>query len=203
MNGAIGSPLPTLSPPKEIGTEGRGELGGLFRGPVGGRVSDAWLCDTGIRVTDMARSLEFYHSLLDLVELKRAKDADSEYVLLKDRRSGQRLELNWYSEQSPFYCPFVVGEGLDHLEVRVRSVPALLERLRPRGIHPINRQLLVNQPVVEAMKRQPEHARLFGTDAWVTSTGHNIAYIEDPDGNLICLYDHPEEDFDGPIPDHY
>jgi hypothetical protein len=40
-------------------------------------------------------------------------------------------------------------------------------------------------------------------DVWRTSTGHRIAYIPDPDGNLICLYDHPEEDFDSPIPDHY
>lgn len=166
-------------------------------------MSDTWLCDAGIRVTDLERSIRFYTTLLDLVELKRAADNDSAYVLFKDRRSGQRLELNWYSEENPFYAPFVTGEGLDHLEVRCRSVPAILERLKPQGIEPVNRRLWVNRPAVEAMKSRPEDAAMLEKEVWQTSTGHNIAYIADPDGNLICLYDHPEEDFDGPIPDHY
>ena len=166
-------------------------------------MSDTWLCDTGIRVTGFDRSVEFYTSLLDLVELKRVRDDESAYVLFKDRRSGQRLELNWYSPSSPFYQPFVPGEGLDHLEVRVRDVPKLLRKLEARGIRPVNRQLLVNSTAVAALRSRPEGAALLSKDVWVTSTGHNIAYIADPDGNMICLYDHPEEDFDGPIPDHY
>jgi len=166
-------------------------------------VGDTWLCDFGIRVTDLAKSLAFYTDLLDLVELKRASDNDSAYVLLKDRRSGQRLELNWYSESSPFYTPFVVGEGLDHLEVRVRDVPHLLERLRGMGIAPVNRQLWVNEPAVRKMKETSDGVATLEQDVWTTSTGHRIAYITDPDGNLICLYDHPEEAWDDPIPDHY
>jgi catechol 2,3-dioxygenase-like lactoylglutathione lyase family enzyme len=151
----------------------------------------------------MAASVRFYTTLLDLVELKRAKDEDSEYVLFRDRRSGQRLELNWYAESSPFYTPFVAGEGLDHLEVRVRDVRALLTRLKAAGLEPVNRRLWVNPVAVEAMRRDPEQAAWLEKDVWVTSTGHTIAYVADPDGNLVCLYDHPEEDFDGPIPDHY
>lgn len=167
-------------------------------------MADAWLCDTGIRVTDLDRSVEFYTSLLDLVELKRAQDDDSAYVLFKDRRSGQRLELNWYSEKSPFYTPFVAGEGLDHLEVRVRDVASTLARLRSKGIHPVNRRLAVNPEAVDELRRtDPKTAEVLKQDVWVTSSGHHIAYVPDPDGNLICLYDHPEEDFDGPIPDHY
>ncbi|MCI4345386.1 MAG: VOC family protein [Thermoplasmata archaeon] len=166
-------------------------------------MADAWLCDTGIRVTDLEASIEFYTSLLDLVELKRASDADSAFVLYKDRRSGQRLELNWYSETSPFYRPFVVGEGLDHLEVRVRNVGATLSRLKARGITPVNRQLWVNPVGIEKMRADPEQAAWLEKDVWLTQTGHSIAYVADPDGNLVCLYDHPEEDFDGPIPDHY
>ncbi len=27
--------------------------------------------------------------------------------------------------------------------------------------------------------------------------------IQDPDGIFFCLYDHPEEPWKGPIPDHY
>jgi catechol 2,3-dioxygenase-like lactoylglutathione lyase family enzyme len=166
-------------------------------------MSDTWLSDTGIRVTDLETSIEFYTSLLDLVELKRARDDDSAYVLFKDRRSGQRLELNWYSEKSPFYTPFVAGEGLDHLEVRVRDLAALLPKLKSRGIEPVNRRMWVNAAAVEAMRAKPEDAAWLEKDVWVTSTGHHIAYVADPDGNLICLYDHPEEEFDGPIPDHY
>lgn len=166
-------------------------------------MSDTWLCDTGIRVTDLDRSIEFYTLLLDLVELKRASDSDSTYVLFKDRRSGQRLELNWYSEQSPFFTPFVPGEGLDHLEVRCRNVTELLSRLRRRGIRPVNRELWVNRPAVEALRSRPEDAAFVDQDVWVSSSGHTIAYVADPDGNLVCLYDHPEEDFDAPIPDHY
>ena len=164
---------------------------------------DTWLCDAGIRVTNLDRSIEFYTSLLDLVELKRVRDDDSAYVLFKDRRSGQRLELNWYSEKSPFYTPFVAGEGLDHLEVRVRDVAALVSKLRTKGIEPVNRRLWVNPAAVDAMRARPDEAAWLEQDLWVTSSGHTIAYIADPDGNLMCLYDHPEEDFDAPIPDHY
>jgi catechol 2,3-dioxygenase-like lactoylglutathione lyase family enzyme len=166
-------------------------------------MADAWLCDAGIRVTHMEASIRFYTSLLDLVELKRVRDDDSEYVLFKDRKSGQRLELNWYSEKSPFYSPFTPGEGLDHLEVRVRDVPSLISRLKAQGIESVNRKLWVNQEAVKAMKSRPEDAAWLEKEIWVTSSGHHIAYIADPDGNLVCLYDHPEEDFDGPIPEHY
>jgi catechol 2,3-dioxygenase-like lactoylglutathione lyase family enzyme len=165
-------------------------------------MGDTWLCDVGIRVTDIEKSIEFYTALLDLVELKRVRDDDSEYVLLKDRRSGQRLELNWYSEKSPFYTPFTPGEGLDHLEVRVRDVPSLLSKLKAQGIESVNRKLWANPEAVRAMKARPEDAAWLEKEIW-ESSGHRIVYIEDPSGNLICLYDHPEEDFDGPIPDHY
>ena len=166
-------------------------------------MGDTWLCDTGIRVTDLERSLAFYHALLDLDELKRSRDEDSEYVLLRDRRSGQRLELNWYAESSPFYTPFVSGEGLDHLEVRCRKVSEVLARLRTQGVLPVNRDLWVNRVAVEAMRGRSDRASVLDQDVWVSSSGHTIAYVPDPDGNLVCLYDHPEEDFDGPIPEHY
>ena len=164
---------------------------------------DAWLSDVGIRVTDLDRSLEFYTSLLDLVQLKREADSDSAYVLLRDRRSGQRLELNWYAESNPFWAPFEVGEGLDHIEVRVKDVPQTLERLGSKGIFPVNRRLWVNSPAVEKARADPKIVAAMEKDVWTTASGHRIAYIADPDGNLICLYDHPEEPWEGPIPDHY
>lgn len=167
-------------------------------------MAEGWLSDVGIRVTDLERSLDFYRFLLDLEELSRSKDDDSSYVLLRDRRSGQRLELNWYAPHSPFYTPFVAGEGLDHLEVRVRDVPATLERLRSRGVRPVTRQLWVNEVATRNLRNDPVAAQTVGKDMWTSkSTGHRIAYVPDPDGNLVCLYDHPEESWEGPIPDHY
>lgn len=164
---------------------------------------DSWLSNFGIRVSNLERSLEFYSKILDLVELKRAADEDSAYVLLKDRRSGQRIELNWYSEASPFYAPYTPGEGLDHIEVRVRNVPEFLERLRGTGIVSVNRELWVNATAVEKLRADPKMASMMESEIWTTSNGHRIAYIPDPDGNLVALYDHPEEEWEGPIPDHY
>jgi len=170
---------------------------------MGWPMSDTWLCDAGIRVTDLDRSLAFYKWLLDLEELKHVSHAESAYVLLRDRRSGQRLELNWYAPTSPFYVPFVAGEGLDHIEVRVRDIPAMLQRLRQKGITPVNRSLWRNSKVVRRLKADLKEATALEEDVWMTEDGHRIAYIPDPDGNLICLYDHPEEKWDDPIPDHY
>jgi catechol 2,3-dioxygenase-like lactoylglutathione lyase family enzyme len=166
-------------------------------------MADAWLCDVGIRVTNLDRSIEFYTKLLDLVELTRVVDEDSGYVLLKDRRSGQRIELNWYAEANPFWAPFTPGEALDHIEVRVRDVPTFLERLRGRGIVPVNRKLWVNPTAVDKLRSDPNGSKRMEMNIWTTATGHRIAYVPDPDGNLICLYDHPEEPWEGPIPDHY
>src|SRR3989442_784213 len=51
-------------------------------------MSDHWLGDVGIRVTDLARSLEFYTKVLGLEEIDRGGDEDI-YVLLRDPRSRQ------------------------------------------------------------------------------------------------------------------
>jgi catechol 2,3-dioxygenase-like lactoylglutathione lyase family enzyme len=166
-------------------------------------MSESWLSDFGLRVTNLEKSIQFYTELLDLEELKRVADADAAYVLFRDRRSGQRFELNWYAESNPFWAPYVPGEGLDHIEVRVKSLPEFLERLRKKGILPVNKDLWVNAAAVERLKSDPEWAPFIEQDTWTTSTGHRIAYVPDPDGNLICLYDHPEEEWEGPIPDHY
>ena len=48
-------------------------------------MSDAWLGDVGIRVTNFERSVESWTSLLDVVELKRQIAEDGVYVVFKDR----------------------------------------------------------------------------------------------------------------------
>ena len=148
-------------------------------------MAELWINYFGIRVTNLERSERFYTTLFDLVELKRVRHEGGAYVLFKDRRSGQRLELNWYAPGSPFDTPYSPGEGWDHMGVRVRSVPEILQRLQKLGIKPATRELPSDE------------------DVWVLDNGHRVVYIKDPDGNFIELYDHPEEPWDGPIPDHY
>src|SRR5207244_12818520 len=103
---------------------------------VSSAVSDLWIVDVGIRVTDLERSIEFYNKVFDLEEIDRGGDDEGKYVLFRDHRSGQRLELNWYAERSPFWAPYVSGEALDHFEVRVKGVPETLERTKKFGIAP-------------------------------------------------------------------
>lgn len=55
------------------------------------------------------------------------------WVLLRDPRSQQRLEPDWYPRGSQFATRFVAGEGLDHIGVRVRGLSALGRRLRRYG----------------------------------------------------------------------
>ena len=166
-------------------------------------MSDSWLSDFGIRVTNLERSIDFYTKILDLEELVRQSDSDSAYVLFRDRRSGQRLELNWYADSNPFAAPYVPGEGLDHIEVRVRDVPEFLSRLKQFGITPATKKLWVNREAMVTRRDDPEVKEWIDKDVWITRKGHRVAYIQDPYGNYLALYDHPEEPWDGPIPDHY
>jgi catechol 2,3-dioxygenase-like lactoylglutathione lyase family enzyme len=149
------------------------------------KLNGAWISYCGIRVTDFQRSKDFYMKIFDLMELAGYDSEQAKYVLFKDRRSGQRLELNWYAEGTTFATPYIPGEGLDHIGVRVNSVPEALKQLATMGIYPSTKELGSNE------------------DTWITSTGHHMAFIKDPDGNFIELYDHPEEPANAPIPDHY
>ncbi len=113
------------------------------------------------------------------------------------------MELNWYAERSPFWTPYVPGEALDHFEVRVKSVPETLERLKNLGIELATRTQWVNRKTVAKLREDPTFRKLMQEAMWTSRTGPRIAYIRDPDGIFFCLYDHPEEPWEGPIPDHY
>ena len=166
-------------------------------------VRGLWLGDVGIRVKNLEESLIFYTHVLGLDEISRGGDEEGIYVLLKDGRSGQRLELNWYAPSSPFASRYLPGEGLDHFEVRVKDLYATLRRLKKLGIKPATRKLWTNKRALRKLARNPKDRKLMQSDVWVTKSGHNIAYIQDPNGIFLCLYDHPEEPWEGPIPDHY
>ena len=94
-------------------------------------------------MTNMERSLQFYRDIFGLKETARGRSEETGavYVLLRVPRSGQKLELNWYSpdpKKSLFGSPYVVGEALHHLEVRVESVPEILARFEKLGIKAVD-----------------------------------------------------------------
>jgi len=60
---------------------------------------------TGIRVRDMERSIDFYTEVMGMGLLfrERMKATGGEFAYLKGKSSAQRLELNWYPSDSPYY----------------------------------------------------------------------------------------------------
>ncbi len=131
-----------------------------------------YLSYCGIRVRDMARSLKFYTELFDLTEVAKgdnSKYGGGNYVLLRDKRSGQKLELNWYPGGSPYDVPYAVGEGLDHIAFKVEDIDQTLGALAAKGIEPL---------AIDPTLAQPPGA------------GFRVAYVKDPDGNWIELYQH-------------
>jgi lactoylglutathione lyase len=118
----------------------------------------------GIRVTDLERSMGFYTRLLGLQEAKRRDMTQwglGIWVLLRDPISGHQLELNWYPPGSRYATPYAPGEALDHVGFIVDDVEATYRELVARGA----------EPAVH-----PSEA-----DGWT-------AYVKDPDGNWIEIY---------------
>lgn len=122
---------------------------------------------TGIRVQDMDRSIRFYTEVLGMELLNRGKIAETkgETAALKSKDSPQMLELNWYAEDSPVADPYCDGEELDHLGFGVDDLDDALKHLNEKG-HPM------------VLKCESE--------------GGQWAYVEDPDGNWIELFEKPE-----------
>ena len=123
-----------------------------------------YLSYCGIRVKDLDRSLKFYTELFGLKEVARGdhrKYGAGLYVLLRDRKSGQKLELNWYPVDSVYAVQYLPGEGLDHIAFVVDNLQATYNELLAKGVEPTN---------VDPSK----------TSGWV-------AYVKDPDGIWIEL----------------
>ncbi len=142
-----------------------------------------YLSYSGIRVTNLDVSLKFYTGLFRLKEVAGGDNTPiggGKYVLLRDQRSGQKLELNWYPSSSPYDVQYSPGEGLDHLAFRVNSVRETIRDLAAKGVE-----------VVEIPKSLAE-----------LEGGVHISYVKDPDGNWIELYDHPQP-IDPSIPEGY
>jgi len=120
----------------------------------------------GIRVTDIQKSYEFYTELFGLEEVTRIDKTTlggGICVLLTDNTSGQKLELNWYPGWSKYANYYIPGEGLDHIAFEVDDMTETLLALKKKGIERIT------------------------TDQPLNANGR-LAYVKDPDGNWIELY---------------
>jgi 4-hydroxyphenylpyruvate dioxygenase-like putative hemolysin len=93
---------------------------------------------------------------------------------MRDEKSGQRIELNWYPEDSEFSTKYVSGEGLDHIGVKVSNIREKLRELASKGVE------VVQIPDSLATQKLSD-----------TFTLH-IGFVKDPDGNWIGFYDHPD-----------
>jgi len=123
----------------------------------------------GIRVRDLDRSLKFYTDVLGLREVKRGTQYEiggGIWVLLRDEKSNQRLELNWYPKNSPFAVEYLPGEGLDHIGFLVDNVREKFKELVAKGAVP--------------------------TEVDPKKTGGWVAYVKDPDGNWIEIFQQTE-----------
>jgi len=140
-------------------------------------VPDKFLNYSGIRVTDLARSLRFYTELFGLAEVARG-DLSSRgmgvFVLLQDPWSGQKLELNWYPPDSKFADTYRPGDALDCIGFRVSDLPHIMDQLLQAGVE-----------------------RAGESTGFEIPSDHRVAFVKDPDGNWITLL----ERFNHPIPD--
>ncbi len=131
-----------------------------------------YLSYVGIRVTNLERSLRFYTELFNLEVVSKGDNGPrggGQYVLLRDVKSGQKLELNCYPDTSPYAVPYVPGEGLDHVSFRVRNVEETLRLLAKSEVKQVD---------------LPDSLADLGE-------GVRVAYVKDPDGNWIELYQNP------------
>jgi len=120
----------------------------------------------GLRVTHLAKLHRFFTRGLGLREVRRGTmHHGGIWVLLEDPISHQHVELNWYPPRSKYATPFVAGEGLDHLGMRVTNLAAAARRLRSAGA------------------RRVEEFRVRGKV--------EVAYYEGPDGLWVELIHSP------------
>ncbi len=131
-----------------------------------------YLAYVGVRVTDLNRSLRVYGDVLGLEEVSRSDFAEyglGKVVMMKDPFTGQKLELNWYPPGSKFGTPYEPGEGLDHVSFRVTDLSAVLSKLSEAGC------------ALAGPEYPAEPAPNF-----------RYAFVKDPDGNWIEIWESPE-----------
>jgi len=83
------------------------------------------------------------------------------FVLLRDKKSGMKLELNWYPKDSKYAAKYTVGEGLDHIAFCVEDLKRKYAELVAKGA---------------------------GETDFGLKKGASYCYVKDPDGNWVELY---------------
>jgi lactoylglutathione lyase len=117
---------------------------------------------TGIRVRDLRRSLTFYTKVMGLKKARRGRmKAGGIFVQLRDPRSRQVLELNYYPRATKYFERFRNGSELDHLAFWERDVDRKCEEMMANG-------------ATKAIEP-------FSED------GYRLAFVKDPDGIWIEL----------------
>ncbi len=117
---------------------------------------------TGIRVSDLKRSLEFYKKKMGMKVILKGKMVHGGiYVHLKSKNSPQRLELNWYPLSNKYYTKWRRGEELDHLAFWSKDVRSDFSRLVGEGV----------QSAIQPFREG----------------SYEIAFLKDPDGIWIEL----------------
>jgi lactoylglutathione lyase len=117
---------------------------------------------TSIRVKDMKRSVAFYTKQMGMKIVGRRSWVPGEkVVMLLEKKSGQRLNLMYFSKSCMYYTPYKTGSELDHLMFEVDDAKKVYNKLITNGA-----------PV--AMKLWEDE-------------GFAMGFVKDPDGIWIGL----------------
>ena len=83
-------------------------------------------------VTDLERSIAFYHDALGLEPVRRKEAADGSFVLtfLGDGKTEFQLELTWLRDRT---TPYDLGECEFHLAFRADDYDAMYEKHKAMG----------------------------------------------------------------------
>lgn len=134
-----------------------------------GRAIPSRVLYTMIRVTDLDRSIEFYHQALGMEEMRRETFTEGRFTLVfmgyaKDPGNAMiELTYNWDDNS------YQHGNAYGHLALEVDDIYAVCQRLEAMGV-----------PVV-----RDAGPMTFAPDE--TDEKEVIAFIEDPDGYRIEL----------------
>ncbi len=95
--------------------------------------SEARFFYSGIRVRQLARSLDFYRALGFRVFRRGVMEHGGKWVHLKFPGSHHRLELNYYPKGTPFYEPFRKGSEFDHFGFYFTDLARWVARAKRAG----------------------------------------------------------------------